>query len=353
MTIEELKEKGLLLYEIIGGSNMYGLNTEGSDVDMYGVYIGEGKVITNSIPKSDTNPVKIDQTYYELQYFLELAKRGAPQAIEMLFAPAGNVKYTHDAFVRVINQRRDFLTQNLRYSVLYPSYKTVSEVVILNELQPKKPIDFYVSFGSAYGINNGKLLTAAIPSMAGEKYQSDYFVFMEVPNTSSVYNVHYCWRDHHERSANKKDTHQYPKALFNPDGTPVIFNVENKNDYRLVPIGYAWFNAEAYKKYLSLWEKKTKINNKKVAHALRLIIQTESLLKEKVFPTKYPSAAFYQGLRNGLIPTELIKTSLEDRTAELEEQLKKLPLVNDRLVELLGKAVETAFYKAEPEYVNC
>ena len=38
MTIKDIKEKGLLLFECISGSKAYGLNTEKSDTDLKGVY---------------------------------------------------------------------------------------------------------------------------------------------------------------------------------------------------------------------------------------------------------------------------------------------------------------------------
>ncbi|MEG1363728.1 MAG: nucleotidyltransferase domain-containing protein, partial [Clostridia bacterium] len=39
LTIEDLKEQNLIIYEYIAGSTLYGLNTPTSDIDIRGVYI--------------------------------------------------------------------------------------------------------------------------------------------------------------------------------------------------------------------------------------------------------------------------------------------------------------------------
>lgn len=39
MTIQDLKEQGLIIYEIITGSQAYGTSTPESDVDIKGIFI--------------------------------------------------------------------------------------------------------------------------------------------------------------------------------------------------------------------------------------------------------------------------------------------------------------------------
>ena len=40
LTFSEIRESGSLLFESIRGSHLYGLNTETSDIDTFGVFIG-------------------------------------------------------------------------------------------------------------------------------------------------------------------------------------------------------------------------------------------------------------------------------------------------------------------------
>lgn len=89
MSFEEIRNSGDLLFECIRGSHLYGLNTETSDVDTFGVFCGPkdwflgtglGRV---SMIKTDTN----DDYWNELdKYFNELGKSN-PDSLVSLFIP--------------------------------------------------------------------------------------------------------------------------------------------------------------------------------------------------------------------------------------------------------------------------
>jgi hypothetical protein len=95
MTIEELKARGLIVYECISGSKAYGLDVPGSDTDIKGVFV---------LPQSDYYgfeyvPQMADETndtvYYELGRFLELLKKNNPNILEMLGTPPAKVLLRH------------------------------------------------------------------------------------------------------------------------------------------------------------------------------------------------------------------------------------------------------------------
>lgn len=91
MTIQDLKNKKLIVYECISGSKAYGLDLPGSDTDIKGVYILPQEFIygLNYIPQvSDkTN----DTVYYELGRFIELLMRNNPNLLELLATPEDKV----------------------------------------------------------------------------------------------------------------------------------------------------------------------------------------------------------------------------------------------------------------------
>lgn len=89
MDFDTIRKNGDLLFESIRGSHLFGLNTETSDVDTFGVFcgpeewfLGSGKDMT-SIVKSE----KSDDYWDELgKYFFELGKSN-PEALVSLFTP--------------------------------------------------------------------------------------------------------------------------------------------------------------------------------------------------------------------------------------------------------------------------
>ncbi|MGG1923548.1 nucleotidyltransferase domain-containing protein [Chryseobacterium sp. NRRL B-14798] len=95
MTIQDLKNKNLLLFEAISGSRAFGLATENSDTDIRGVYYlpREDFFGLNYIPQisNETN----DLTYYEIGRFVELLQKNNPNILEILASPEDCILYKH------------------------------------------------------------------------------------------------------------------------------------------------------------------------------------------------------------------------------------------------------------------
>lgn len=95
MTIQDLKNKNLLLFEAISGSRAFGLATETSDTDIRGVYYlpKEDFFGLNYIPQisNETN----DITYYEIGRFVELLQKNNPNILEVLASPEDCILYKH------------------------------------------------------------------------------------------------------------------------------------------------------------------------------------------------------------------------------------------------------------------
>ncbi len=95
MTIDELKNKGLIILECISGSRAYGLDTPTSDTDIKGVFL---------LPKEDfygldytpqvSNPTN-DIVYYEFGRFMELLSLNNPNILELLNTPKEAVLIKH------------------------------------------------------------------------------------------------------------------------------------------------------------------------------------------------------------------------------------------------------------------
>ena len=95
MTIDDLKEKGLIILECISGSKAYGLDTPTSDTDIKGVFL---------LPKKDFYSLKYtpqvsnpsnDIVYYELGRFMELLSLNNPNILELLNTPESKVLHKH------------------------------------------------------------------------------------------------------------------------------------------------------------------------------------------------------------------------------------------------------------------
>jgi len=101
MTIQEIKDKGLLLFECISGSKAYGLDTPQSDTDLKGIfYLPKDQFYGLDYTAQISNETN-DEVYYELGRFVELLCKNNPNILELLASPEECILYKHPLMERL------------------------------------------------------------------------------------------------------------------------------------------------------------------------------------------------------------------------------------------------------------
>ena len=88
-TIQELRDKGLIILEYISGSQMYGTNTSTSDIDIKGIFILPEEDFSDYDFSSDYEEAESEKfllkdgkecemKFYELRKFLHLLEKNNP-----------------------------------------------------------------------------------------------------------------------------------------------------------------------------------------------------------------------------------------------------------------------------------
>src|SRR5215471_7755967 len=101
LTIDWVKENGLLVFETIVGSKAYGLNTAQSDTDIRGVFILPKDIYYSLEYTPQVSNETNDIVYYELRRFMELLSKNNPNILELLNAPDQFVLYKHSILNRL------------------------------------------------------------------------------------------------------------------------------------------------------------------------------------------------------------------------------------------------------------
>jgi len=113
------------------GSHLYGTNTPESDTDYKGVFMPSPKdIMLGTIPKSINNAQRkaegqkntkddVDEEFYSLHYFIELALKGETAALDMLHAPDNMTTHTSSWWIELQQNRAKFYTKNLKSFVGY------------------------------------------------------------------------------------------------------------------------------------------------------------------------------------------------------------------------------------------
>lgn len=359
MTLDYIRENGLILLEALSGSRAYGTETPESDHDYRGVFImpeehvlGFGYVEQIS---DDTN----DITFYEVGRFLQLLESNNPNMLELLNVPEECMIYKHPLFDYILEHKEEFITKQCRNSIAGYARQQIKKATGLNKKQnwekdkvtKKDVLDF------CYVIDGHK--TRPIKHWFERMgYVSDAQKFcgvVNVPNARDTYALYYdniakmCFSEDRDKEARdiliealKVDNQELGlgyKGIMktNEDNTPV------SNQLRLSSIpkeekpvcnfvynkdGYTQ-HCKEYKEYQEWLEKRNtarytdvkahgqKIDGKNMMHCKRLIEMSKEIAEGKGVIVRRPNAKELLGIRRG-------EVSLSDLLKWAEDELESI-----------------------------
>lgn len=99
-----------VIYRCVVGSRAYGLDQEGSDTDRRGIYLPPAELHWSlfGLPEQLERP-ESEETYWELQKFINLALRANPNVLECLYTPL--VETVTPLAQALLDQRQMFLSR--------------------------------------------------------------------------------------------------------------------------------------------------------------------------------------------------------------------------------------------------
>lgn len=149
MTIQELRDKGLIIFETITGSRAYGTFKPESDTDYRGVFILPQDELYGLDYIDQVSDEKNDIVFYEIGRFLELLENNNPNILEILNMPDHLVVTKHPLFNLILEQKSKFITKQCKNS--FAGYATTQikkarglnkKIVQTFEKERKSLIDF-------------------------------------------------------------------------------------------------------------------------------------------------------------------------------------------------------------------
>ncbi len=136
-TDKKLKNNIVLL--VVAGSHGYGLNTEKSDLDIRGISMGTSDSILGMESFDVFENKKTDTVIYSMKRFMELAMKGAPNVLEILFSNLENILYYDEKIGKMLLDNRDmFLSKRIYYSFKGYAKNALKDAEKRLETNPKK-----------------------------------------------------------------------------------------------------------------------------------------------------------------------------------------------------------------------
>ena len=322
MTIQNLRDRKLIIFECISGSRAYGTDLPTSDTDIRGVFVLPqadlyGLEYTEQV-NDDTN----DMIFYELRRFVELLAKNNPNILELLCAPADCILYKHPLFDRL--RPEDFLSKLCKDTFAGYAVSQIKKARGLNKkiLNPmakerKSLLNFcYVLSG------NGS--QPAPDWLAGRGWRPENCGLVNVPHARDVYALFY----------DETNTLNYAGIVAGPDSNAVSLSSVPKETQ---PVAYLYVNHDGYssycKDYREYWDWVEKRNDaryqntldhgknydaKNMMHTFRLLDMAAEILETGRVIVRRPSRAELLNIRAGAFDYDELIVRAEEKVTLVE-----------------------------------
>jgi len=293
MTIKDIKEKGLLLFECISGSKAYGLNTARSDTDLKGVYYLPKAQFYGLDHVTQISNESNDEVYYELGRFVELLIKNNPNILEVLASPNDCVLYKHPIMNRL--HIRMFLSKLCKetfagYALTQIKKASGYKKKIINpvDAERKTVLDFCFILQGNHSIplNEWLMQNQLVQEQCG---------LTSIPHSKGLYALFYDAENNNDyrgimssELANEVSLSSIPKG--EKEKAYLFFNKESYSsyckDYREY---WEWVEKRNEDRYLGNAEHGKGYDAKNMMHTIRLLQVAEEILSKGALNVKRPN----------------------------------------------------------------
>lgn len=352
MTIDDLKNKNLVLFECISGSKAYGLDTNKSDTDIKGVFYLPKEKFYSTEYVAQISDEKSDIVYYELGRFVELLSKNNPNILELLATPEDCVLYKHP--IMEVLKTEMFLSKLCKEAFAGYALTQIKKAKGLNKKivnplpeERKSLQDFcYIVEGSSSILLN--------PWLNEKNFLQTQCGLSGVTHTKGLYALFY----------DEAGIHKYKGIVSSDEANEVSLSSIPKGEK---PEAYMFCNQEAYssycKEYKSYWNWVNKRNEdryltnvshgkdydtKNMMHTIRLLQVAEEIATERKIHVKRANREELLSIKSGAFEyNELLKMAdaIMERTSEAFEK-SNLPEKPDKTkIEKTLVAMRMELYK--------
>jgi predicted nucleotidyltransferase len=358
MTIADLRQQNLILFEAVSGSRAYGTNLPHSDTDLKGVFIlPEAEFFgLDYIPQiaNETN----DEVFYELRRFVELLLKNNPTVLELLGTPADCIIQQHPLFAYF--KAEDFVSGLCRQSFAEYAVAQIRKAQGLNKKinHPEPParksvLDFcYVTAGA------GAQPVAAW--LTRQTLDSTQCGLVNVPHLTDLYAL---FIDHdlgrplgYRGLVRDPETSQDVQLSAVPKGEePVAYLSFNRNGYSVYCRAYReywdWVAKRNKERYENTVQHGKNYDAKNMLHVFRLLQMAEEIARTGTIQVRRPNRDFLLQIRRGEFAYAELIAEAERLVARVEEAFatSALPAAPDKATaEAALRLVRQLFYAERP-----
>lgn len=337
-TVEELREKGLILLEYISGSQMYGTNRPDSDVDHKGIFIlpDEDFSDLNYTPDWEEvetgkfileNGKECEMKFYELRKFLQMLEKNNPNSLEIFDIPDDCLIYKNPIIDAILLNHRKFITKKSFLSFSGYAMEQTAKAHGKNKKQNwekerferKTILDFcYVSY------KQGTIPVKEWFSntrFKGKDLDQSQFGLVKLPHTHHNYGVYL--GDGCRGMVNDNETSTSLRVSEVPiDAVPISVLMFNESAWMLHCDEYRsyqdFLNNRNEARWVDVKGHDQKIDGKNMLHMQRLINMATDIALGKGIISRRPEAVELLKIRKGEVSLQELLDTCDNKLKDLK-----------------------------------
>jgi len=339
LTIEQVKNNGWLIFEVVTGSKAYGLDTAASDTDIRGVFVLPREIFYSLSYTAQVSNETNDIVYYELRRFMELLARNNPNIMELLSVPENCVLYKDPIMNEVKSEI--FLSKlcektfaNYAFTQIKKAYGLEKKIVNPLDGEKKSVLEFCFVYEQKEAVPLKTYLEA-------KGLQQQNVGLSAISHLRDCYNLFY------------SESFQYSGVMRKEVSTEVCLSSIPKSES---PIAMLYFNKDAYsvycKKYKEYWDwvkkrnderyKTTmahgkKYDSKNMMHVFRLLLMAKEIATEGKLNVIRNDRDFLLSVKEGKFEYDELVEKAEVMKNELTLLYQQTNLPDEPNIKKIGK----------------
>lgn len=332
LTIEDLKNKNLILFECISGSKAYNLDTEKSDTDIRGMFYLPKELYYGLEYQTQVSNTSNDIVYYEIGRFFELLLKNNPACLEILATPDEFILYK-SPLLKKLNYK-NFITDEVKNTFIGYALSQIKKAKGLNKkfLNPmaKKRRSvlnfcFIVNDGKSVLLNNW---------LEDKNYKEEFCGLSKIHHAKDLYSVFYNEKLNYNGIIKDENSNDIRLSEIPKNEMPICYLIFNKDEYSSYCKQYKeywdWMKLRNEDRYTTNIDHGKDYDSKNMMHTIRLLrVAKELLLTGDLNVKRTMDRDELLRIKNGKYSYDEVLKISEDLQSEIRKLPKNIHSIND------------------------
>jgi uncharacterized protein len=339
LTIDRIKNNGLLVFEVITGSKAYGLDTSTSDTDIRGVFVLPKNTFYGLEYTAQVNNETNDIVYYELKRFMELLSKSNPNILEMLCSPDSCVLQKHPVMEMLkpemfVSKLCEQSFANYAFTQIKKAYGLEKKIMQPMDEERKSVLDFCFVYEEKEAMPLKKYLEEKVLSQ-------DKLGLAAIAHLRDCYNLYYS-KEYQYSGVMKKDNANDVSLSSIPKGEqPIAMLYFNKDGYSIYCKQYKeywdWVAKRNEVRYKTTMTHGKKYDSKNMMHVFRLLLVAKEIAIEGKVNVFRKDRDFLLAIKEGQFEYDDLVQKAEALKDELPLLYQKANLIDEPDVKMIDE----------------